>query len=166
MAPDLLLVARIVHVIAGIGWLGEVITINFVLLPALFKAKGQDRLVLLSTVFPYVFRLATVLGGAAVASGLVLFLWYTRLDPLAALRGHWGWYILVGGILGALLFAFHLFQESGAERSVAAHLAFVLDCDDTREVQRLLSHLAIFPRAGMLVLIAVIILMISAAHFA
>ncbi len=166
MSTELLLVARILHVIAGVSWLGEVVTINFVLLPALFKARGDDRLVLLSTVFPYVFRLATALGGIAVASGLALFLWYTRLDPLAALRSHWGWYILIGGTLGALLFAFHLFQESGAERSVAAHLAFVLDSDDTGQVQALLKHLALFPRLGMLVLIAVIILMISAAHFA
>lgn len=165
MITDLLFAVRLAHVVAGVSWLGEVITINFVLLPALFAAKSDDRQVLLSTVFPYVFRLATVLGGTTVASGLVLLLWYTHLNPLASVRGDWGWLILGGGALGAALYGFHLFQESGAERSVAAHLAFVVDTDDRGEVQRLLKHLAFFPRAGMLVLVVVIALMVGAAHF-
>ncbi len=166
MGTEILFAVRLAHVVAGVSWLGEVVTINFVLLPALFHAVGDDRLVLLSTVFPRLFRLATVLGGTTVASGLVLFLWYTNLNPLASLRGQWAWLILGGGTVGAALYAFHLFQESGAERSVAAHLAFVVDADDPREAQRLLTHLAFFPRLGMVVLVAVVALMVGAAHFA
>ena len=56
----LLYIVRLVHIVSGVGWLGEVITINFVLLPALFHARSDDRLVLLHNVFPYLFRLATV----------------------------------------------------------------------------------------------------------
>jgi hypothetical protein len=162
---DVLFLVRVVHVIAGVGWLGEVTTINFVLLPALFKAQAEDRVVLLNTVFPYVFRLATILGGAAVASGLALVLWYTRLDVFSLTQGQWGWSILVGGLLGALLYVFHIFQESGAERSLAAYLTFTIDTDDPKSVQAILNRLAIFPRAGMAVLVIVIGLMVAAAHF-
>jgi len=165
VVADLLAIVRTIHLLAGVSWLGEVITINAVLLPVLFAAKREERLILLSAVFPRVFRLATVLGGLAVGTGLVLFLWSTRLQPLAAVRSRWGELILAGGVLGAALFAFHLFQESGAEQSIAAHLAFALDSDDPRETRRLLRRLAFFPRAGMLVLIAVIGMMTAAAHF-
>ncbi|MGH2460758.1 MAG: hypothetical protein ACRDIY_18030 [Chloroflexota bacterium] len=166
MSLDALFVVRLAHVIAGVSWLGEVITINFVLLPALFGARDDDRQVLLSTVFPHVFRLATVLGGTAVASGFVLLLWFTSFHPLAALHSHWGWYIVVGGTIGAAVYAFHLFQESGAERSIAARLTFVVDADDPRETRRMLKHLARFPRVGMAVLVVVVALMVCAAHFA
>lgn len=165
MSHEVLFIVRLAHV-ADVSWLGEVVTISFVPLPALVNARHDDRQVLLNTAFPYVFRLATVLGGITVASGVVLLLWYTRPNPLASFGTTWGWLIFAGGTIGAALYAFHLFEESGAERSIAAHLAFTLDSDDPKEVQRLLEHLAFFPRAGMLVLIAVIGLMVGAAHFA
>src|SRR5579884_3319261 len=94
---EILFVVRLAHVVAGVGWLGEVVTINFVLLPALFEAKSDDRLVLLNTVFPHVFRLATVLGGTAVASGAMLALWYTHLNLVVLVQSQWGWLILAGG---------------------------------------------------------------------
>lgn len=158
--------ARLIHLISGVGWLGEVITINFVLLPALFRARSDDRIVLLNTVFPLIFRLATVLGGAALLTGLIMVLWYTQLHVLSILASAWGRYILIGGGLGAVLYFFHVFQEAGAERSLAAELAFTLDSDDPKAVERLMRHLAIFPRGGMALLVIIIALMSAAAHFA
>jgi uncharacterized membrane protein len=64
---ELIFVLRLVHVVAGVGWAGEVLTVNFVLLPALFKARADERVTLLQTVFPYAFRLATLLAGIAIA---------------------------------------------------------------------------------------------------
>ncbi len=49
---EIMYLLRLVHIVAGLGWLGEVITINFVLLPALFKASQEDRLILMHLVFP------------------------------------------------------------------------------------------------------------------
>lgn len=161
-----LYIVRLVHVVSGVGWLGEVITINFVLLPALFRAKTDDRLVLLNTVFPYIFRLATVLGGAALLSGLIMVLWYTQLHLLHLADSSWGRLIAAGGILGGLLYFFHVFQEAGAEQSLAAELAFTLESDDPRALRRLMNHLAIFPRGGMALLVIIIALMGAAAHFA
>lgn len=157
-------VVRAVHVLAGVGWLGEVLTINFVLLPALFKARADERATLLTTVFPYVFRLATVLGGLAGVSGLALLLATTQFHPALLLGSRSGRLILIGGVLGALLYAFHLFQESGAERSLAGALVFTTDQDNPHAVESLLRHLALFPRVGLLLLLIVAGLMLAAVH--
>ena len=154
---------RLVHTVAGLGWLGEVITINFVLLPALSKASQKDRLTLLHLVFPYIFRLATVLGGLTIASGFALMLWMTQLNMLLLVQTTWGQRVLLGGIVGGLLYFFHLFQESGAEGSLAARLAFSAP-DDPKAAERLLKRLALFPRMGMLVLLVVIALMSAASR--
>ncbi|MBN9493797.1 hypothetical protein J0H33_10695 [bacterium] len=159
---DFMFAVRLVHVIAGVSWLGEVITINFVLLPALFRATADDRNVLLVTVFPYIFRLATALGGLAIVSGAGLVLWNTRLDLSLLVSTSWGWRILVGGIIGLVIFVFHLVEESGAERSLAAELVFLRDNGDEEAAKRLLNHLAIFPRVGMLILMVVVGLMVAA----
>lgn len=161
---ELLFALRLIHVVSGIGWLGEVITINFVLLPALFKANAKDQLTLLNTVFPYIFRLATVLGGAAVLSGLTQVLLYTGFNLSLLFYSRWGWLLLIGGTMGMALYTFHLFQESGAERTLATDLAFAIAGNDREAVTALLRKLAIFPRAGMILLVIIISLMIAAAH--
>ena len=159
---DFMFAVRLVHVISGVSWLGEVITINFVLLPALFRARADDRNVLLQTVFPYIFRLATALGGLAIISGAGLVLWNTRLDLSLLVTTSWGWRILIGGVIGLVVYVFHLVQESGAERSLAAELVFLRDSDEPEAAQRLLRHLAIFPRVGMVILMVVVGLMVAA----
>jgi len=161
---ELIFLLRLVHVVAGVGWAGEVLTVNFVLLPALFKANANERVALLQTAFPSVFRLATALGGVAIASGLGLLLWHTQLDFGRLVTTIWGWRILAGGTLGGALYAFHLFQESVAERSLAGHLVFLTEQDDPRAAEPLLRHLAIFPRAGLVVLLVVIGMMSAAAR--
>jgi uncharacterized membrane protein len=161
---ELIFALRLVHVVAGVGWAGEVLTVNFVLLPALFKARADDRAALLQNVFPYVFRLATVLGGLAIVSGLGLLAWYTQLDFTRLVTTLWGWRILAAGILGGALYVFHVFQESGMERSLAAHLVFLTDKDDPAAAEPLLRHLALFPRIGGVVLLLVIGLMSAAAR--
>jgi uncharacterized membrane protein len=157
-------VVRFIHVVAGVGWLGEVVTVNFVLLPALFKARPADRAPLLNNVFPFVFRLATVLGAIAGASGLALLLWTTQLQPEHLLLSPSGRFVLIGGTLGALLYAFHVFQESGTEQSLANTLAIATDADDPQARARFLSHLALFPRIGLLLLLVIVLLMVAAAH--
>jgi hypothetical protein len=117
---------------------------------------------LLVTVFPYIFRLATALGGLAIVSGTGLVLWNTRLDLTLLVTTAWGWRILIGGIIGLVIFVFHLVEESGAERSLAAELVFLRDNGDEEAAKRLLNHLAIFPRVGMLILMVVVGLMVAA----
>ncbi len=90
-------------------------------------------------------------------------LWTTHLNLLLLVQTSWGRRILIGGTVGGLLYFFHLFQESGAERSLAAQLAFAAPVDPAA-AERLLKRLALFPRAGMLVLLGVIALMSAASR--
>jgi hypothetical protein len=53
----------------------------------------------LQRVFPYVFRLARVLGGIAILTGLGLA-WSTQLDFTRLLTTAWDLRILAGGSLG------------------------------------------------------------------
>jgi hypothetical protein len=116
--------------------------------------------VLLETVFPRVFRLATVLGGTAVISGLVLLL----LGPGGlerALSAAWGARILAGGTLGAVLYVFHLWLEPRLERRLRARLA---GTERTQGDQLDLRILLIVPRVGLLILLTVVALMSAAAR--
>jgi hypothetical protein len=156
---------RLVHIVAGGGWLGEVLTVNFVLLPVLSRARAIERTHLLQTVFPCVFRLATALGGLAIVTGLTLLLWRTQLNPARLIESAWGWRILIGGTLGALLFLFHLVQEVRAERVLALAARLEAEWDnDPRSAASLLRRLAIIPRVGLGILLVIVGLMSAAAH--
>jgi len=163
-SAELAFVVRLVHVVAGLAWLGEVATVNFVLLPALSRATPGQRVTLLELVFPLVFRLATVLAGTAVAAGLVLALAITDGDLLSLFDSARGLRIVIGGTLGAGLFAFHLFQESGMEGSLATRLAATRD--DPEAADLILRRLRIVPRVGLALLLVIVVLMSAAARLA
>lgn len=161
---DLMFVVRLIHTVAGISWLGEVLVINLVLIPALIRVKPANRIFLLETVFPPLFRLATVLGGLAIASGAGLVAWFTKLQPGMLFATSWGWSITIGGVLLLVLYTFHLVQESRLEESLASNLVAATQANDTQMMALLLRRLAIIPRLGMAVLVTGIVLMIAAAH--
>jgi hypothetical protein len=156
--------ARLVHIVTGIGWRGEVFAVNFVLLPALGRADPGARGRILLSTFPLVFRLATLLAALAILSGALLFVMTSGGDIGAVLGTTWGRRILLGGVLGLALFGFHLFQESAREGSLASRL--VSSVDDPERSRVLLRRLRILPAAGMIVLLAVVTLMSAAGHFA
>ena len=119
---------------------------------------------LLELVFPLVFRLATVLAGTAVAAGLVLALAITDGDLLSLFDSARGLRIVIGGTLGAGLFAFHLFQESGMEGSLATRLAATRD--DPEAADLILRRLRIVPRVGLALLLVIVVPMSAAARLA
>ncbi|MFN8532159.1 MAG: hypothetical protein U0556_01255 [Dehalococcoidia bacterium] len=161
---ELLFLTRLTHLIAGVGWLGEVMVINFVLVPALLRSKSVEQIALLEVVFPRLFKLATILGGLAVGSGAILISWYSQLRLDVLFGSRWGWFVLIGGALTLLLYAFHLFQESRMEHTLASNLIVAVQTNDSEMRSRLLRRLTILPRAGMLVLVVGILLMAAAAH--
>lgn len=159
--PDWLFAVRLAHVVAGVAWIGEVATVAFVLFPALRRADAAGARVLLDGVFPRVFRLATVLGGTAVLTGLVLLL-FGPGGLERALTTAWGTRVLAGGILGATLFGFHLLLEPRLERRLRARAdegGGTAEGDDV-DVRILL----IAPRVGLLVLLTTVGLMSAAAR--
>ncbi|MEZ4596486.1 MAG: hypothetical protein R3C32_06375 [Chloroflexota bacterium] len=159
---EALFVARLIHILSGIGWFGEVLTVNLVLIPALVRVDPALRARILTAVFPFVFRLATVLAGTAVVSGAIVFLLITRGNLALVADSDWGRRILVGGVMGAVLFAFHLLQESRWEGSLASRL--VAAQDDPAASEAILRRLQVIPRVGLLVLLVVIGLMSAAAR--
>ncbi|MCC6617947.1 MAG: hypothetical protein IT341_02780 [Chloroflexi bacterium] len=160
--PEILFVTRFVHVVSGVGWLGEVVTVNFVLLPALASADAELRARILTAVFPFVFRLATVLGGIAVVSGAIVF-WIMSGGDLARLvDSTWGQRILLGGVFGGPLFAFHLLQESRWEGGLGKRL--VAAEHDPAASDRILRHLNVIPRIGLAILVACVFFMSAATR--
>lgn len=159
--PEPLFIARLVHIVTSIGWLGEVLTVNFVLLPALGRADPALRGRILLSVFPFVFRLATILGGLAVVSGAITF-WITTGGNLGVLIDtDWGRRILIGGFFGGLVFVFHLVQESRLEGSLATRLATIADDPDQSDL--ILRRVRIIPRVGLLALFVAVFFMSWAA---
>ncbi|GJQ52661.1 MAG: hypothetical protein HKUEN02_15080 [Anaerolineaceae bacterium] len=155
---SLLNIVRWFHVISGISWLGEVITINFVLVPVVLKLSNKEREAFIQNVFPRIFRLASVLSGTAIISGALLNYLLTgwkNLDVL--LHSRWGMSIAIGGAIGLLLALFHFTFERHLEP-----IAVSVDEMSDEEVQKMLNHLKVVPRVGMLILIAVILLMMIA----
>ncbi len=160
--PELLFGVRFVHIVTGLGWLGEVLTVNFVLLPALVHVEPAVRGKILTAVFPLVFRLATILAGTAIVSGAIVFWIMSGGDLTKLVDTTWGQRILIGGLLGGPLFLFHLFQESRMEGSLARRLAAIED--DPVASDRILRHLRVIPRIGLAILVASVLFMSAAAR--
>jgi uncharacterized membrane protein len=155
-------IVRWVHILAGAAWLGEVMMVVFVLLPALASTQPDKRRAFISNVFPKVFRLASVLAGMTLAAGLALNYMLTGgwQDLGAYLATRSGKAILAGGLLGALLASFHFFVEARIEGRVVQ----LLDAKDEVERARIERLLNIVPRAGLVVIILVFILMMIGAR--
>jgi uncharacterized membrane protein len=154
---SLLNIVRWVHIISGVAWLGEVLAINFVLLPALLNMEKKDRGAFIRQIFPRVFRLASVLSLLAIFSGTTmsyLITGWKNLGPLLSTR--WGIGILIGGGLGLGLTLFHFLAESRLE-PVAAKA-------DEADVEKIISVLKVVPRVGLVVIVAIVLLMMYAAR--
>lgn len=153
-------VVRWIHIISGIAWFGEVVTINVVLVPALMSLKTEARGGFLRQVFPRVFRLASVLSATAVISGAVLNYMMTGWkDPSIFIQSRWGISILIGGALGLLLTLFHFFAENHLEPT-----ANTADSIPEAEVEHIIHAVNIVPKVGMFIILIVILLMMFAAR--
>lgn len=151
---------RWIHIISGVAWLGEVITVNFVLFPALMNLKKEARGEFLRQVFPRVFRLASVLAATAVISGAIMNYMMTGWkDVSVLLETRWGLSILIGGTLGLLLTLFHFFVETRLEPT-----AITADKLSETDVEKIIVVLKIVPRVGMMIIVTVIILMMVATR--
>ncbi len=149
---------RWTHVVAGVGWVGAVLVVVFVLGPALHVADRSERIALLTRVFPRVFRLASALVIVGMLSGATLFLhrYGHRLD-LALLTAS-GRSLVAGGILGAVVGTFHFVIEPRLELRIAR--AGTSDA----VFDQLVWLLRLIPRVGLIVLLSVTVLMVSGAR--
>ena len=151
---------RWVHILAGGAWLGEVVAVVFILVPILIRLETERRGWFLTTVFPRVFRLASVLSLTAVTAGALLYLasndWNLALGRLVS--EPWGVSILIGGSLGLALTIFHFVVEGRLEPVVTR--AASGEIDETKVIR----FLTIVPRVGLGVLVVVFAAMMYASR--
>lgn len=148
---------RWLHVVAGGAWLGEVVVITFVLVPMLGKLEPDRRTWMISTLFPRLFRLASVLIFGALVGGALLHLsmtdWRVDMDLLTGTR--WGRLVATGGTLGLALGLFHYVAESKLE-------PMARDVAITGETDLIVKRLKVIPRVGLGILVVVFTTMILA----
>lgn len=143
--------------VGGAAWLGEVIVVGFVLVPLLARLDHERQNWFLATVFPRIFRLASVLIVTTLLAGAALNLamsgWAIDWERLTGTR--WGRSILIGGLLGLTLGLFHFVAESRLEPMVRAAGRGV-------GVETIVRRLQIIPRIGLFILLAVFAFMVGA----
>ncbi|MDD9942418.1 MAG: hypothetical protein OXU20_15375 [Myxococcales bacterium] len=154
------IIIRWLHIFAAASWFGEVMTINFVLVPALGKLEQQERARFMSVVFPRIFRLASVLSLLTVASGTGLFVmryggnwsvvWHAPITTLLA----------IGALMGLALTLFHFVMEPRLSKLIR-----VAEAQGDLETTALIhSRLRLIPRAGLGVIASIVLLMMAGAR--
>lgn len=155
---------RWIHVIAAAAWLGEVAVVCFLLVPVLARLDADKRTWFLATIFPRVFRLASVLSLTTVLAGAALNLslngWQVDVALARLTSSRWGWGILVGGLLGLGLAVFHHVMEHRFE----PHVLGTHDVPDDAAFAGIVRRLQIIPRVGLGVLVMTFLLMMFAVR--
>ncbi|GIL08741.1 MAG: hypothetical protein BroJett033_2520 [Chloroflexota bacterium] len=157
-------ILRWIHILAGAAWLGEVVVVNFILVPVLARLEPEKRGWFLSAIFPRIFRLASALSLTTILAGAALNLslngWQINVALIRLTSTQWGWSILIGGLLGLGLTFFHLFIEHRLEPHVlAAH-----EESNNEAFALVLQRLRIIPRVGLAVLLLTFLLMMTAVR--
>ncbi len=154
------LALRWLHIFAAASWFGEVVTINFVLVPAVGKMTPEDGSKMLVDIFPRIFKLASYLSGTAVITGILLA-WerfssdYTMLWTTGSGRA-----FLAGATLGLLLTTFHFILEPRLDGMICT----AAEKGDLELSNRVIYLLKIVPRVGLLVIGSTLLLMMIGAR--
>ncbi len=157
-------ILRWIHVLAGAAWLGEVVVVNVILVPALARMEPEKRGWFLSAIFPRIFRLASALSLTTILAGAALNLslngWRLDVAIVRLTTSQWGWSILIGGLLGLGLMLFHFI----AEHRLEPHVLTAYQETDEEAFQQVLRRLRLIPGVGLAVLILTILLMMIAVR--
>ncbi len=152
-------IVRALHQIAAALWLGEVLLINVIVIPVLSKYKGELRRQVITSIFPRLFKLASVLSATVIITGLIMAYYLTNGDLKILLHGKWGLSILIGGLLGIILTIFHFFLEN----KLAKKIVLGNEGDDEKLAEVHL-RMKIVPKIGLIILLTIFLLMINATH--
>lgn len=157
---DWINLVRWIHILAGAAWLGEVVTINFVIFPVVAMMDLDQRRRFIIKLFPPIFNLASILSLITIAAGLLLNYLMTEWRQLGGyLSTSSGMAIFIGGLLGFLLTIFHFFAEKRLERRIVK-----LEDGSIEEVEIITRYLRIIPRVGMIVIFIIFALMMYGAR--
>ena len=153
-------VLRWIHVITAAGWFGEVITINFVLVPAVAKFPREQAPKILVEIFPRIFKLASWLAGTAVISGIVLASDKYWASPEILWTTGPGLLFSVGATLGLLLSGFHFLLEPRLDGMICS----AAEEDDIDLSDRVMFLLRLIPRVGLGVMTVIVLSMMIGAR--
>lgn len=154
-------IIRWTHVVAGSAWFGEVVVINFVLIPVLSNYQGVARKDFLNTIFPRIFKLASILASTtAITGGLLLYNFIGFDIGSLTEKGTWGWSILIAGTMGLILTLFHFFIENLMARKIGVGDPSISD----EAVEDVHVKLKLIPRLGMVVITTIFVLMMNAKY--
>ncbi|HMV13792.1 MAG TPA: hypothetical protein PKK18_00205 [Chitinophagales bacterium] len=161
MSIEIFHFVRFLHVVCASAWFGEVVVINFVLIPALSRYQGVYKKDFLNTIFPKIFNLASVLAGTTAVTGGILLYHFIGVDIVSLTsKGTWGWSILIAGTLGLVLTIFHFFIENNLAKKVGVGDPN-LSQDSVEDVHLKLKFI---PRACLVVITTIFLLMLNATH--
>ncbi len=158
---NLISIVRWIHILAGAAWLGELATIGFVILPLVASLERDASRAYIAQTFPRLFRLASVLAAITLSAGAGLNYLLTGWRNLTAyFSGYRGGALLVGATLGLALALFHFFVEVRLERRVMA----LVDQANDQEFDQIIRFLQVVPRAGLVIIISIVLLMMIGAR--
>lgn len=151
---------RWLHVISASIWLGEVVVINFIMIPVLSQYDKEGKSEVLTNVFPKLFKMASILSVSTVITGTILLWHFTGFDFTLLINSKWGLSILIGGTLGLLLTLFHLFLERNVTKLLSPADAAQLEANHAL----VYSRLKIIPRIGLVVITLIYLLMMNSVR--
>lgn len=156
---DWMLFLRTLHIISASLWIGEIVVINLILIPAISKTEGEHRIKMMQAIFPLVFKMASILAVIVVLTGTLLMFVITNGDLSMLTTGRWGYSILIGGLLACVLAIFHFFIEHRLAKKIGFD-----SLKDENAMSEFHLKLKIVPRLGMIVITVIFLLMINAAR--
>ncbi len=154
------IILRWVHILAAAAWYGEVVTINFVLVPAVSRLPKDQAPGFLVQIFPRIFKLASWLSATAVISGIALASQRYLPTPEILWTTTPGIVFSVGAVLGLLLTGFHFILEPRLDGMICA----AAEEDDIELSQRVMRLLRLVPRVGLGVITGIVLAMMIGAR--
>ncbi len=154
------IVLRWIHLIAAAAWYGEVVTINFVLVPAVNRLPREQAPKVLFEIFPRIFKLASWLSATAVVSGIVLTTLKYRGTPELLWTTTAGILFSVGATLALALTFVHFVLEPRLDGMICT----AANSQDIELSERVLWLLKLVPRVGLVVITLILWMMTVGAH--
>lgn len=147
---------RAIHIVSGFMWWGMVFFLVWILLPIFSSFTKATQYEVLGTVFPRIFKTATVVGFFTVSLG-----WYIALDEFAQWNLSYfttpliNVLFLIGLLLVTGLYMFHLFLENNEIETVV----LALSTESDEKIDKLISNLRRIPYIGFTIMTSAVILM-------
>jgi uncharacterized membrane protein len=154
------IVVRWIHILAATAWFGKVVTINFVLVPAVSNMGREEAAGFLKRVFPKIFRLASVLSATTVICGLLMAVQRFAPDPSMLWTTFSGTVFLVGATMGLALTVFHFVLEPRLDGLIC----LAADQRDFEVSDKVVRMLRVVPRGGLVVITGILVLMMVGTH--